>query len=345
MATKYIQLTIIDIIRETADAATFVITVDNTQAFCYRSGQFLTLVFSRGSREIRRSYSFSSTPAVDTDYRFTVKRVHNGEISRLLLDTYQKGDKLYAISPAGMFTYEKSDTQKDIFFFAAGSGITPIFSLIKHILYTVPSAKVNLIYQNNTEAASIFRQQLVALASRFEQSFTWIDYVSQSATGISRKLTNDQVEVLIPQLMQYERKDALFYICGPLSFMRMCQYTILLMGFLHHQLKKEYFVIDIAPPAPLINNPSAQNVTIHQKEQQIQFVTLYPATILQSALNQKIELPYSCKGGRCSACAARCVSGKVVMSMNDVLTETDIANGLILTCVGYALTDIVLDYE
>ncbi len=145
--------------------------------------------------------------------------------------------------------------------------------------------------------------------------------------------------------MRYDRNDALFYLCGPLSFMRMCQYTILLMGFRNDQLKKEYFIIDTAPPPPLIENPVKRMITVYTNGQELRFPTLYPSTILQSALSQEIELPYSCKGARCSACVARCVKGKVVMSMNDVLTDKDIASGLILTCVGYATTDVEISYE
>lgn len=344
IATKHIRLTITDIVKETTDAATFFVKADKPQQIHYRAGQFITLVFLMGNRAVRRSYSFTSTPEVDADLSFTVKRIHNGEISRLLLDTFKKGDHLVAIEPAGMFTYDNNNLKRDIFFFAAGSGITPVFSLIKHILHFSKAARVNLIYQNNTESSTIFRKQLNKLVLLYPEHFTWIDFVSQSENGNSRKLTNDQLELLIKELLSGSNEQALFYLCGPLSFMRMCQYTILLMGFHNHQLKKEYFVIDVTPPAPLIENPSTRKVLIKKERTHVAFTTLYPSTILQSALDQKIELPYSCKGGRCSACVARCVSGKVVMSMNDVLTANDIANGLVLTCVGYAVTDIELSY-
>ncbi len=198
MDAKHICLIITDIIKETADTATFVVKTDNAQPFHYQPGQFITLIFYSGNREIRRSYSFSSTPGIDDDIRFTVKRVHNGEISRPLLDTYKKGDKLYAIKPAGMFTYNGTGVKRDIFFFAAGSGITPVFSLIRHILFFDPAARVTLVYQNTTEASTIFRKQLAELADLYPTAFIWIDYVSRAATGTSRKLTNDQLELLIP---------------------------------------------------------------------------------------------------------------------------------------------------
>lgn len=345
METKYICFVITDIIRETADAATFVVKADNAAPFYYQPGQFLTLIFYSGSREIRRSYSFSSTPCADDDIRFTVKRVHNGEISRKLLDTYKKGDKLYAVKPAGMFTYNSKGVERDVFFFAAGSGITPVFSMIKHILFTDPAAQVILVYQNTTEASTIFRRQLGELADRYPATFIWIDYVSRAISGPSRKLTNDRLEALIPQLMQHDRNDALFYLCGPLSFMRMCQYTILLMGFRSDQLRKEYFVIDTPPSPPLIEDPAERTVTVHMNGKQLKFPTQYPSSILQSAIDQEAGLPYSCKGGRCSACVARCIKGKVVMGVNDILTDKDIASGLILTCVGYAVTDVEISYE
>lgn len=346
MNGSYIALTIIDIVKETSDTSTFIVRPDNGYPLIYRPGQFITLIFDKAGDEMRRSYSVSSTPGIDKDISFTVKRIHNGEISRLLSDHYKPGDKLYTIAPAGMFIYEDDDTAKDVFLLGAGSGITPVYSLLKHILYFQPAANVHLVYQNTTERSTIFRQALQKLQEDFPNRFNWIDYVSRpEKSTTSRKLTNDRLEALIPQLMRYKRENALFYICGPLSFMRMCQFTILLMKFRKDQIRKEYFVIDPAPPPPLVAHPSEKNVIIHREGRQQDFKTLYPSTILQSALNRQIALPYSCKGGKCSACVARCIKGKVVMSMNDVLTEKDIQQGLILTCVGYAATDIEISYE
>lgn len=347
MADNILSLLITNIIPETEEAATFVLKEINGVKISYLAGQFLTFIFTKNDHEIRRSYSMSSTPGIDEQIQVTVKRVHNGEISRLLLDNYQAGDILTAMSPAGMFIQDESNhIEKDIFLLAAGSGITPVFSLLQEILYHQPSASVKLLYQNHSEESTIFRKKLENLVALFPGRFVWMDFVSTPASHehTLRRLNNEQLELIVPDIMQYAADKATFFICGPPSFMRMCQFTLLLMGFSESQLKKEFFVIDPAPPPPLIVNPQRRSVIIHAKNRHISFTTEYPQTILQSALDQHIALPYSCRGGRCSACVAKCISGEVIMSMNDVLTDKDMQNGLVLTCVGYAATDITLEY-
>lgn len=345
LSGESIELTIKNIIRETSNVNTYIVSPVPRRSFTYKAGQFLTLLFNRNGREIRRSFSFSSTPGVDDEIAITVKRVHNGEISRLLLDYYKIGDNLHALEPAGKFTLPGDvDSYRTIFLMAAGSGITPVYSILKELMNCTRLPRVLLFYQNHTVEDTLFRKQLERLQEQFADRFTWLDFVSSSNLS-HNKLTNDYLEQLITRYLLHEAGDALFYLCGPISFMRMCKYTIRVMGFDEAQVRTEHFVIDAAPPAPPITDPSPHLVTIHAGGKILSFETRYPDTILQSALNQNIQLPYSCKGGRCSACVAKVNSGEIVMSMNDVLTEQDIRSGLVLTCVGYAATDISLLYD
>lgn len=348
MPESWLTLRIADIIPETKEAVSFVLENVDGSPIVYKAGQFLTLIFNLQHREVRRSYSMSSTPGIDERVCITVKRVYNGEVSRHLMDHYNIGDELKALSPSGRFINEEAASANagDIFLLAAGSGITPVFSLLKEILYNQRFNNVILIYQNHTATSTIFRHHLEKLAAQFPKNFTWIDFISQPAEPGARfrKLTNHQLEKLIPAAIKHTKEQAKFFICGPTSFMRMCQYTIMLMGFKEAQIRKEYFVIDSPPPAPLIADPRLRQVTVHAENSTFHFGAQYPSTILQSALNKGIPLPYSCKGGRCSTCVARCIKGKVTMSMNDVLTEKDLEAGLVLTCVGYAETDVELEF-
>jgi ring-1,2-phenylacetyl-CoA epoxidase subunit PaaE len=116
------------------------------------------------------------------------------------------------------------------------------------------------------------------------------------------------------------------------------------MGFGNDHIKKEHFTIDHVPPPPLMRDRSSKKITIHFKDQDYQIQASYPSTILEAALANHIQLPFSCRGGRCSTCAARCLQGTVVMSINEVLTEKDLREGWVLTCVGFAKTDIELLY-
>lgn len=146
-------------------------------------------------------------------------------------------------------------------------------------------------------------------------------------------------------LQQVDTNSVMFYLCGPVSFMRMAEFTLRIMGYQESFIRKENFVVDHIPKPPIINDPSPKNVTIVYDGHQYDVEVAYPQNILQAALLQNIQLPYSCRGGRCSVCAAICISGKVKMSLNEVLTEKDLSKGMVLTCVGYAETDIVLDFD
>lgn len=347
MPESLLRLRITDVIEETTEAASFILESVTGNPVSYKAGQFLTFIFFIHSREVRRSYSISSTPGIDDFLQVTVKRIDNGEISRLLLNHYKKGDELTALPPSGMFVNEKpAEQSRDLFFIAAGSGITPVLSLLREALFTEPKTNVILIYQNHSGDSIIFYNVLTRIAREFADRFNWINFITQSGVHNNqhKKLTNDQLEVLVRTLMKHNRNDARFFVCGPPSFMRMCQYTIRLMGFKEEQIRKEYFVIDTPPPPPFIQHPRHHTVSVTTSAQSFRFATRYPETILQSALKHGIELPYSCKGGRCSTCVAICKKGKIIMSMNDVLTESDLQSGLVLTCVGYADTDIELEF-
>lgn len=336
---------ILDIIPETEETYSFVLEDIEGNDINYQAGQFLTLIFYINNREVRRSYSISSAPGLGEKLRISVKRVHNGEISRHLMDHYKPGDIVTSLAPSGMFVLQEGNYEdKDVILLAAGSGITPVISLIKTLLYTKNAGSVVLMYQNRSVQNTIFRKEIEEMAAAFPAKFRWLDFrSSDQEDAFYQRLNNEKLEMLIPGCLKHDPARASFFICGPEPFMRMCQFTLILMGFERRQIKKEHFVIDKPPAPPLIVNPKPNKVTV--LHQQISFETMYPQTILQSALDQHIALPYSCKGGRCSTCVAKCISGEVIMSMNDVLTEKDMQSGLVLTCVGYAVTDIELEYS
>lgn len=341
---QILQLRILSIIPEAEETYSFVLENFEGGDISYKAGQFLTLIFYINNREVRRSYSISSTPGLNERLQISVKRIHNGEISRHLLDHYTVGDILTSVAPSGMFVLdENSYENRDVFLLAAGSGITPVISLIRELLYKRHATSVVLMYQNRSVAHTIFRSAIQDITIEFPDKFRWLDFRSADQEDtFYRRLNNEKLEKLIPLYLRHDPAKVSFFICGPESFMRMCRFTITLMGFNSKQIKKEHFVIDKLPAPPLIINPRLCKVSVLSPH--ISFETMYPKTILQSALDQQIALPYSCKGGRCSTCVAKCVSGEVIMSMNDVLTEKDLQTGLILTCVAYAVTDIQLEY-
>ena len=344
-----LKLRITKIISETKDTKSFFLQPPDQKAIDYKAGQFLTLIFKHNKREVRRSYSLGSTPFVDKQLFITVKRKVNGEISRHLLDHYKEGDILSCLAPSGRFTIHEPLAQT-YFFIVAGSGITPVFALIKELLHHHDTAKIILLNQCRDEKNIIYKKQLLSLQKEFAKRFEVIQFLSRpkSPEHIALHLNNEILEEIVKQKninTQFSISNSQFYLCGPLPFMRMAEFTLRLLGFSADQIRKEHFVIETPPHAPLLSDTSPKQIIIHHQQKTYNLQAAYPKSILDAALQNNIQLPYSCKAGRCSTCSAFCINGKVVMSMNEVLTEKDIEKGLILTCVGFAATDVELNFD
>ncbi len=228
-------------------------------------------------------------------------------------------------------------------FLAAGSGITPVFSLLKNLLFNYHK-RVYLIYQNRSEEESIFRSELLLLQKQFSQRFIFIELFSapQSHILFTKRLNNSLLEKLLLEALQ--TKDQKFYLCGPNSFMRMAQFTLRLMQHPVESIVRENFFA-VPPPPPFVVHQQPHTVNIYYQQHNYKLEVAYPNTILDVALKHNIQLPYSCRGGRCSTCIARCVSGNVKMSINDILTDKDLQNGMILTCVAYPESDVEITYH
>jgi ring-1,2-phenylacetyl-CoA epoxidase subunit PaaE len=339
-------LKVTNIFWETKDTLSIFFSPADHPQIVYQAGQFITFIFDHDGVDTRRSYSFSSTPQVDDFLSVTIKRIANGEVSRFFADKLLIGQTLKALGPAGLFTINADPAlSRQLFLIAAGTGIVPIFSILKKVLHNEPATNLVLITQNHHETDIIFREQLHNLSGQFPEKFKWISLLSKpldKKIGI-HKLNNLILEELIKSNADQHREQ-LFFICGPTSFMRMAQFTIKLMGYQDHQIRKENFTVDFIPPPPLIADMTPKQITLHYRQKTHHLRSAYPENILQAALNNHIALPYSCRGGRCSSCVAKCIKGKVRMSINEVLTEKDMQNGLVLTCVGYPETDIELEW-
>jgi ring-1,2-phenylacetyl-CoA epoxidase subunit PaaE len=339
---KNLILSVDQIIQETDLSRTFYLSSTKGE-ITYKAGQFLTFILNLYGKDIRRSYSFGSTPNVDKQPFITIKRIENGAVSRYFFDHIKEGDQITSLPPSGRFTIEE-ETQSTYFFIAAGSGITPIFSLLKQLLYNQGN-KVILVYQNTDERSSIYKKELTFLQEEFQHRFTLIDVFSKpiNPLHLPQRLNNSLLEKIIKEHANQE--GILFYLCGPLEFMRMAHFTLRVMGYKEEQVRKENFVIDFIPKAPFMEDTSPKKVVIHYNGKAFDLEVAYPHNILEVALKNGIQLPYSCRGGRCSTCTATCTSGSVKMSINDVLADKDLEKGLILTCVSYPETDVELHFE
>ena len=326
--------------REANDTKTIYFRRADGGPFPYRAGQFLTLLFLSHDRELRRSYSFCTTPDTDPVPGITVKRVPNGEISRYLLDHLRVGDALISLPPAGRFLLD--DGAGIHFFVAAGSGIVPVYSLLKQALSQRSQPRVLLLSQFHDAPGAPFYDNLQSLSVKHSpERFRWVDFL----TIRNGRLNNWWLEqwlfaVLSPDVFS----DTRFYICGPPAFMRMAQFTLRTLGIAEAHIKREHFTVEHIPAPPPVFDRTARKITIHDGSGTHAFEVKWPDAVLAAGLRQGIPLPYSCRAGRCSTCAARCVKGKVRMTINEVLTDDDLRAGLVLTCVGYAETDVELSF-
>jgi len=331
----YHRLRIIRIIPETKGAATFVLQPLDGWHPRYQPGQFITLIFETRHGEKRRSYSISSSPALAEPMSITVKRVENGEFSRLLLSHAKEGEIIKAVGTGGFFLLpEDMLATGQYFFLAAGSGITPCFALIKTLLHQT-TRKIVLIYSNRSSEEAIFKEALLQLQATYSERFQIEFLYSNTADVYKSRLSNWLLLQLLKKYLRVSIQDALFYVCGPFDYMQMITITLLNEHTPQKNIRREHFNTQprIIKPAPPDTGPHI--VTLHFKGAVYTIKVQYPQTVLAAAKDNGIALPYSCEAGRCGSCVATCTRGKCWMAYNEVLMDDELANGRVLCCQAY----------
>lgn len=336
-----------EIIQETTEAKSFVLETVDGKDISYKPGQFLTFIFETPFGEQRRNYSISSTPALPESLQITIKRLVNGFFSRKLVDTAKPGETLTTIGASGFFTLPNDvNNYEQLFLLAAGSGITPVFSILKTVLHQHPKINVVLIYSNRSKEDTIFYEALHQLKNKYPSQIEIVWLFSNAPNYTRARLSNWLLSELLKKHLTAPPEKCLFYLCGPFGYMRMITITLLSAGIKAANIRKEEFVITVPNIPALPPDISAQQVKLTLDKKQYEFRSEYPQTILQSAKLAGIELPYSCETGRCGACAAICKQGKVWMKYNEVLTDEDIKNNRALTCTGYPVFgNVELDFD
>jgi ferredoxin-NADP reductase len=312
----------------------------------YKAGQYLTLIAKDGNDEIRRSYSITSSPELNEPLSIGVRRIKNGFFSRLLFDYVVTGDALTTTGSGGLFILPGDiHKYKQCIFFAAGSGITPIFSLIKTILHQHHHISVVLVYSNSSVEKTILLNEITELQQKFGGKFIVEFLFSTTANLYKARLHRNLIFEFLDKYAHEHRNKILFYTCGPESYMRLCVFTLRETGIASSNIKRENFVVhtvlqkNVFPP-----DKNSYKIKMNVGLQSHEFPVHYPDTILRAAKKASISLPYSCEAGSCGNCVARLKKGKVWHSANEVLTDKEIEQGLVLTCVGHPVGgDIVLE--
>lgn len=355
----FYPLTIKAITQETADAktVTFSVPADLKKEFDYKQGQYLTLIFDLKSGETRRAYSMCSSP-VEENIAVTVKRVEGGLVSNHINDNLRVGDKVNVLAPEGRFYTEVKETaNKTYYFFAAGSGITPIYSIIKTILESEPKSSVFLFYGNRSEDTIIFKNKLDADEKRYAGQLKVVHTLTQpkreKAKGLfgafkKGKTTWDgQVgridERSVNQFLvenPLRSKTAEYFICGPGSMIDAAEKALLRKEVPADNIHTERFTTTVKEENKIAGTDGAQvTVTLDGKVKEISVPS--GKTILDVLIDEKVNPPYSCTSGACSTCMAKVTKGEVKMDACYALDDDEVAEGYILTCQAHPTSDEV----
>jgi ring-1,2-phenylacetyl-CoA epoxidase subunit PaaE len=352
---RFHRLAVNDLRRETADAVslTFAIPKDLTEDYRFAPGQYLTLRTVMDGEEVRRSYSICSGPD-DGELRIAVKKVDGGAFSNWAADELKAGDELDVMTPTGRFgVAPQPDRARTYVGFAAGSGITPILSLVKGVLAREPDSRFFLFYGNRSTSGMLFREALEELKDRFIERLSVFHVISgeeQDIPILHGRLDGEKVRLLLRSLVPAQSVDHVL-ICGPTGMSEEIEATCRDIGIADDRIHVERFVSEFggkprpkavvppsAPPrafAALIIDGKRREVPVAEGE-----------AILDAALRGGVDLPFACKGGMCSTCRAKLVEGQAEMDVNYSLEPWELKAGFILTCQAKPTTDkVVVDYD
>jgi ring-1,2-phenylacetyl-CoA epoxidase subunit PaaE len=351
--SKYFHLTIKEIIEETPDTKTISFWQPIHQAVSYLAGQFITVIIEINGKKVRRSYSMSSSPR-EGNLAITVKKVPNGLISNYLCDLAKVGDAIEIMEPMGNFNLiPDANKSRNIVLFGGGSGITPLMSILKTALQAEPKSKVYLVYGSRSEKEIIFKKHLDRLEIEFHERLKVIHVLtkpSYSWVGYKTRINQASTVTFLKQDFGINITEAEYYLCGPEGMMEQVINALKLFEVPAENINKEHFWEENSKKEAEIieedNSLKPQTVIINYEGKKYDILVKPHETILEAALNQDLDLPYSCQAGMCTACMGKCVAGTISMDEEDGLTDKEIKEGYLLTCVAHPLSaGVIIDVE
>jgi ring-1,2-phenylacetyl-CoA epoxidase subunit PaaE len=366
VASHFRTLTIEDVRRETADCVSiaFAVPEELKEEFSFHQGQNVTVRVTINGQEVRRSYSICSSP-LDGELRIAVKKVQSGVFSTYANEQLQKGHTLEVLPPTGKFYTELSvANRKHYLAFAAGSGITPVLSLIKATLALEPGSSFTLVYGNRQRTSILFREELEALKNRYIQRFSIHHILSREQMDIplnQGRIDVGKCEELCGRLIDLSTVDEVF-LCGPGEMIFTVRDWLVQQGVDRKKIHFELFQTQTGEPgvgkelAGKSAKGPAPDDAVHEKVSQVtvrldgvshEFQLPYDgASVLDAALMEGADLPFACKGGVCCTCRAKLIEGKVEMEVNYALEADEVAAGFILTCQSHPRSEkVVIDFD
>jgi len=346
---SFLKLIIKEVKRETANAVSILFNVPDELKPDYKfiAGQYLNLKLTLDNQEIRRAYSICSAPE-SGELRIAVKAVKNGLFSQFANTKLKAGDVLEVGQPEGKFTFEPdAERQKNYAAFVAGSGITPVLSIIKVILKSEPKSSFVLVYGNRTPEDTIFYQELHDLQLQYVGRL-FVHYVFSQAkaeNALFGRIEKSAVNFVLNNKHKELEFDK-FYLCGPEEMINTVSAILKEKNVKDSAIKFELFTSSSQEHEIKTSLEGHTKITVLVDDDEVSFEMSQKQTILDAALKQGIDAPYSCQGGICSSCLARVTSGTAEMTKNSILTDKEIASGLILTCQAHPTSEsIYVDYD
>ncbi|MFI5153533.1 MAG: 1,2-phenylacetyl-CoA epoxidase subunit PaaE [Chitinophagales bacterium] len=360
MASHFRPLIVKDIRRETAECVSVAFDIPEQwrDEFSFTQGQNITIHTILDGEELRRSYSICSSP-LDNELRIAIKQIPNGIYSTLANQALKKWDRVDVLAPTGKFFTELSSQQKKNYLaFAAGSGITPILSIIKTTLVKEPQSQFTLVYGNRERQSIIFREELEALKNKYMERFSLHHILSREtveAPIYQGRIDAEKCRLIVQKILDPKQIDEVF-LCGPESMIFSLKEELERLGLSREKIHFELFTVPGQKIATSSKEKSAgpseksgptSAVTIKLDGIGFEFQLAYDgASVLDAALYQGADLPFACKGGVCASCRAKLTEGKVEMDQNYALEAVELEAGFILTCQSHPRSEILkIDFD
>lgn len=351
---KFYPLKVSDVRRETSDtvSVSFEIPENYRQDFSYKAGQYLTLKMVFDGEEVRRSYSLSSSPELDKEYRIAVKQVPGGKMSSYLNNKLKPGEVIESMPPDGNFIVEDNSAVRHYIGFAAGSGITPVISILKSVAASDNGSKFTLFYGNKSLANVIFKAELDALAEKYPAITVVYVFSRESQTNplLDGRISGSRAIELINRYCadEFEKE---YYICGPEELIMQVSESLQSNGADKKNIHFELFTtpvqsIQAAPKAESSFTGNAKIKVISDDEEYEFELASNGINILDASMKAGVDAPFSCKGAVCCTCKAKILEGEAIMDMNYALSEGEVEQGYILTCQAHpASQKLTISYD
>ncbi|MAU71097.1 MAG: flavodoxin reductase [Pseudozobellia sp.] len=327
-------------------AITFAVPKELIQTFDFTPGQYITVKKELKGKELRRAYSICSSPKSDC-FTIGVKKVDRGGFSDFANTKLSVGDVLEVMPPEGRFTFSPSEKQKNIAAFAAGSGITPIMSIVKTVLSSNSKNKFVLVYGNKSHKETMFYTELAKLELDYPDRFFayFITSQTQEDNSLFGRIDSSTVNYALKNKHKDTEFDA-FYLCGPEGMINlvsdMLQENDIPKDKIHFELFTTTEILDDMP----VDAEGQTQLKIILDDEEFSLTMDKKDRVLDAVLKENIDAPYSCQGGVCSSCIARVTEGKAEMVKNQILTDGEIEEGFILTCQALPITpNLTVDYD